>query len=91
MAKTKTESNYHNFIAQLDCIACGDSPVQVHHVRHFNGDLVTRNHWLVLPLCPECHMGQNGIHHNAKVFRMRHGDESTMIARLHEEIYGEVN
>ena len=90
MSKSKEAKAYHDYLAAFDCIACGDSPVHIHHVRHLDGDLVVRNHFLCLPLCPSCHQGKGSIHDNAKLFRMVWGTEAELLAKLTEKMWGDL-
>lgn len=53
-------------VAALGCILChylgyGESPAEVHHVREGNGAM-QRDDFLTVPLCPEHHRGQTGLH-----------------------------
>lgn len=57
--KTVGERKYHDHIAAMPCINCGKWPVHVHHVISDGYSRITRNHKLVLPVCPHCH--QDGI------------------------------
>ena len=95
MNKTKLEKDYHDFIAQMPCIACGDWPVHVHHIRNFNGTnagMGKRNsHYLVLPLCPDCHQGENSIHHNRKIFEMRNGTETALLEMVIASLWKQHN
>jgi hypothetical protein len=63
---TKNEKNALNKIAELGCILCsevlgieGGSPAELHHVRRFGS---VRSASPVLPLCPEHHRGNSGVH-----------------------------
>lgn len=47
----------------MPCIACGVWPVEVHHVIFDGLGRITRNHKLVLPVCPHDHRtGPNAVH-----------------------------
>lgn len=39
----------------MPCLACGAWPVEVHHVISDGFKRITRDHTLVIPLCPLCH------------------------------------
>ena len=86
--KTKEEIAYHDYLAGRDCVACGDSPVTVHHIRSFDGLNVgvgnKSSHHLAIPLCPDCHQGPDSIHHNKKVFEMRWGTEVDLLIKTME-------
>jgi hypothetical protein len=92
-AKPKRKSaelkRFHTFVAEQGCLVCG-SPAIVHHVRGYadKAGSITRDHWLVTPLCPAHHDVQHGrwsvhsIGHQA--FWKIHGidlyDEATRLA-----------
>ena len=62
-AKTAQEKRHHRAVAAMPCIACGSWPVHVHHVISDGFRRISRNHKLVLPVCPECHQnGPTAIH-----------------------------
>lgn len=89
--KSSEEKKYHDYLANQRCIACGNSPVTVHHIRNFNGINVgmgkRSDHYLAISLCYECHQGQDSIHHNRKIFEMRHGDEASLLALTIERLW----
>ena len=63
-------------VAELPCACCGDSPVQVHHIREGQGMAQRASNYLTVPLCPDCHTGPYGVH----------GDKSRMRARKQSEL-----
>jgi hypothetical protein len=63
---TKNEKIALNKIAELGCIICSEvlgiesrSPAELHHVRRFGAVRATSP---ILPLCPEHHRGNSGLH-----------------------------
>ena len=62
---TKDEKKRLNKIAELGCILCSEilgiegSEAELHHVRRFGAKRATSP---ILPLCPEHHRGNSGIH-----------------------------
>lgn len=61
--KPAAEREYHRKVALMPCLACGNWPVHVHHVVSDGFKRITRNHRLVIPLCPSCHQnGENAVH-----------------------------
>ena len=85
MKKTQSEKDYHDYLASLPCIACGDYPVHVHHVRLMGQR--SNNHWFCLSLCPSCHQGKDGIHDSKKTFEMRFGSEVELLAKTIEQMW----
>lgn len=60
----KEQKKHYDQIARLGCILCRhlgyrDSPAEIHHVRKFGGQ---RDLAPVIPLCPEHHRGNTGVH-----------------------------
>jgi len=62
---TKLEKEYFGKLARLGCILCirlgyGEgTPAEIHHCRRFGGK---RQNATVIPLCPEHHRGNSGVH-----------------------------
>ena len=62
---TKNEKNALNKIAELGCILCSEvlgfegTPSELHHIRRHGGK---RSASPVIPLCPEHHRGNSGVH-----------------------------
>jgi len=55
---TKAEKAHMAFIASLPCVICGSYPVHVHHLTEAGRRL---GNFFTLPLCPSCHVGDNGF------------------------------
>jgi hypothetical protein len=49
---------FHDFVADEGCLVCG-GPAEVHHVTGYAHTMgrVTRDDWMVTPLCPLHHRG----------------------------------
>ena len=75
-------------VAELPCCLCGTMPVEVHHV--LEGRVPGRRgpDWLVLPLCPLCHRGPEGIHGTKAMLRVSRKTEMELVAETLEAIYG---
>jgi hypothetical protein len=62
---TKNEKNALNKIAELGCVLCSEvlgfegTPSELHHIRRHGGK---RSASPVIPLCPEHHRGNSGVH-----------------------------
>lgn len=52
---------FHGWVAEHGCIVCGGEAT-VHHVRGYadRPGGITKDHWLVVPLCPPHHLIQHG-------------------------------
>jgi hypothetical protein len=85
---TKDEKIAFDKIARLGCILCSEvlgikgSPAELHHIRRFGGKRSTSP---VIPLCPEHHRGNTGVHGlGAKGFERKWGTSQ-------EELLEQVN
>jgi len=74
-------------VAGLPCCLCGDSPVQVHHIRAGQGGAQRASHFLTLPLCPGCHQGPQGVHGDKTMLRIMKKNELDLLAETIELIY----
>lgn len=61
---TKAQKKHYNAMAGVGCALCRfvlgyrDTPAELHHIRRAG----IRNESSVIPLCPEHHRGNSGIH-----------------------------
>jgi len=64
----KADKEYLSKVAEIGCIICyragyPETPCEIHHIRDVGLGLgVRNNHTNTLPLCPEHHRGNEGIH-----------------------------
>ena len=77
---TSAEKRHLDRVASLPCCLCGESPVQVHHIRHSQGMAQRASNWLTVPLCPSCHTGPKGVHGDQTMLRIMKMDELDMLA-----------
>lgn len=77
---TSAEKQHLDRVASLPCCLCGDTPVQVHHVREGHGMAQRASNWLTVPLCPSCHTGPKGVHGDQTMLRIFKMDEMEMLA-----------
>ena len=92
---TKNEKNALNKIAELGCILCSTilgfegTPSELHHIRRYGGK---RSASPVIPLCPEHHRGNTGIHGlGHKGFTNKWGvTEEELLERVNKRL-GKVN
>ena len=67
-------STHLDKVAGLGCILCASlgnagTPAEIHHIRHFGNP---RDLSPVIPLCPEHHRGNTGVHGMGKKSFARH-------------------
>ena len=86
---TKNEKNALDKIARLGCILCRtafgvqDSPAELHHYRRFGQPRSASD---ILPLCPEHHRGNSGVHGlGRKGFEAKWKvTQDTLLEKVHE-------
>lgn len=83
--RTAAEQRYHDRVAKLPCILCtllgqGHSQASLHHIREGQGMSQRASHWLVVPLCRDCHQGPNGIHGDKALLRIANVEELDLLA-----------
>lgn len=83
--RTAAEQRHHDRVAALGCALCyalgvGHVGATIHHVREGQGMAQRASHWLVIPLCPACHQGPNGIHGDRTLLRMANVTELNLLA-----------
>jgi len=88
---TKDERKYYDKIARLGCSLCrhleyGETPAEIHHLRRYGGK---RSLAEVIPLCPEHHRGNTGLHGlGRKGFENKYGiDEDYLLKQTKGLIY----
>ena len=92
---TKNEKNALNKIAELGCILCSSilgfegTPAELHHIRRYG---TKRSTSPVVPLCPEHHRGNTGVHGlGHKGFENKWGvTEEELLERVNQKL-GKVN
>lgn len=66
--QTAQERRHVAKLAELPCVVCGDSPVEIHEP--------TQGSWFIsLPLCTACHRGDQGWHGDRMRWKLRKYDE----------------
>lgn len=91
--RTAAEQRYHDRVAQLPCILCElldqpEAPASLHHIREGQGMSQRASHWLVIPVCRECHQGPLGIHGDKTLLRLANVDELDLLAMTIEKLMG---
>jgi hypothetical protein len=64
---TKEEKKHMNAVAELGCAVCrrmgyAGTPAELHHPRRLSGGWGRSSNMTVIPLCPEHHRGNTGVH-----------------------------
>ena len=85
-APTAAESRYMGKVAELGCLIHPGTPALVHHIREGQGIAMRASNYLVIPLCPECHVGDFSIHKTPKQFQGIYGSELDMLAHTIESL-----
>ena len=76
---TLAEKKYMDRVAEIGCIVCKrmgyeGTPAELHHPRTGVGMARRSSHMSVLPLCPQHHRGNEGIHGmGRKAFEAHYG------------------
>ena len=84
---TSDEKKHLDLLSQLGCVVCaklgyGATPAEIHHPRtKARGIGLKSSHYDAIPLCPEHHRGQTGVHGmGTKGFAKHYGfDESDLL------------
>ncbi len=90
---TLAEKKHMGRVAQLGCAVCfrlklGETPAELHHPRRGTGGGQRAKHMDVIPLCPEHHRGNTGVHGlGTKGFAKHYGfDEADLLADTRERL-----
>lgn len=64
---TASERKHMSALAQQGCCLCrflglGETPAEIHHIRHGMGAGQRNGNTMTIPLCPEHHRGNTGYH-----------------------------
>lgn len=78
---TKDEKEFMARVASLNCITCGNFPVQIHHICESSKRI---GHKFVLPLCPECHESKFSIGNAKKSFIAMYGTELELCQKMYK-------
>tara|TARA_R110000868_G_scaffold20802_1_gene87419 strand:+ start:453 stop:746 length:294 start_codon:yes stop_codon:yes gene_type:complete len=91
---TKAEKQHLARVAELGCIICDrlgypGTPAEVHHIRTGIGAGRRASHYDTLPLCPEHHRGNTGLHGlGRKAFERRYSiTELELLAEVKEKLH----
>jgi len=89
----KSEKEHYDRMARCGCALCThlgfrDTPAELHHIRTGN---IPRKQSPVIPLCPEHHRGNTGIHGlGRKGFEAKYGISQESLLKKTLEMIGEI-
>ena len=83
-----------NQLAELGCVVCrnlgyGQSPSEIHHLIgiQYKGLSQRASHQQTIPLCPEHHRGNHGIHHMGRTpWESQYGTQESLLAQVNQEL-----
>jgi hypothetical protein len=90
--RTQEQIDYQGRVAELGCLLCreqgrGIVAANLHHIREGQGIGQRASHWLVTPLCRECHQGKNGLHGDQSLMRISKLSELDLLAMTIERMH----
>lgn len=76
-------------VHKLPCGLCGVMPVELHHILEGRTPGRKSPDMLVIPLCADCHRGnENGIHGRKAMWNVMKKSELDILAETLEKVYG---
>lgn len=90
----KVDRTRLDLLSSLGCVVCrnlgyGPSPSEIHHligIQH-KGLSQRSSHQKTIPLCPEHHRGNHGIHHmGRKAWEAVYGTQDSLLEQVNQEI-----
>jgi hypothetical protein len=77
---TAASKRHMDRVSQLPCCLCNAQPVELHHLREGQGMSQRASDMLVIPVCPSCHRGPQGIHGDKSMLRIYKKTELDLLA-----------
>ncbi len=94
----KSDREYLSKVASIGCIICyragyPETPAEIHHIRDVGLGLGVRNdHANTLPLCPNHHRGNDGVHGmGRKAWEKRFGTQWELLEQVRKILNDEEN
>lgn len=93
MAKAKATAAQRQHmadLAEMPCVLCAalgmeqSTKTTIHHIRHGQGMAQRSSHWLTVPLCQECHQGDEGTHGDKSRLDVDVNEHLLNVAKLQE-------
>lgn len=84
--RSHQEIAYHEALAERPCVLCEllcqdqVGRTTIHHIREGQGMSQRASHWLVVPLCEDCHQGKGGVHGDRSLLRIAKVEELDLLA-----------
>lgn len=75
--------NHMGLVAQLPCVCCGISPVQVHHCIHGRHAQRKSSDFDTIPLCPRHH---DMLHNQPDAWRLAYGTDEAFLPMVREAV-----
>lgn len=81
-----TAKQYMGLVADQGCYICGQ-PAEIHHNTKNRAYSKKTSDFNIIPLCPNHHRGQEGIHHiGVKRWEAIHGDQKDIVEKVRKEV-----
>ena len=80
---TPSAREWMGLVAQLPCLCCGATPVQLHHAIHGRFSQGKSSDFDTLPLCPAHH---RMLHDQPRVWRAAYGLDCDMLDRVRRQV-----
>lgn len=84
----KADKVHMGKVKQMPCAICGGSPVEVHHIREGQGMAQRAGNFLTIPLCQQCHRGEQGVHGDKTMLRVYKTNELDLLNETLSTLYG---
>lgn len=86
------KATYKDAVSRLPCalgylLGEDHGPVHLHHPREGQGLSQRASDWTIIPLCPSCHQGPNGVHGDRSLLRIAKVDEMDLLAVTNELLW----
>jgi len=91
---TLAEKKHLNLVASLGCVVCHKmgyegTPAEIHHKRAGTGAGRRSSHYDAIPLCPEHHRGNTGLHGlGTKGFAKHYGYDEADLLEYTQKLLG---
>ncbi len=85
-----TTNQYMNLVAEQGCYICGQG-AEIHHNTNNRAYSKKSSNFNIIPLCPNHHRGQDGIHHiGVKKWESIFGDQDKIVEKVKRRVKEEL-